>query len=931
MLFYLLLLIKMKEQDNNLVSVCLDNEGFNSKPSNPTPAKIVLRIATCSTQVTIKNLAKEITMPDARSWTPATFKESYNQYGKRGLWKNTEGWNGQQLFPIDIDSDKDGKPKIFFKEAIQRCERLKLIPVFAYSTFSETETNTNGCYNFRLVFMLPEKIDDLQIRNLIQTSLGKIFTERDTSCDDRSKLFYGGKKLIYENYEARIDIHELVHAVGIYLKEKDSTNYAKNYTRYCNDAGLFSIKNTPDIKVEEIQFNDSLIESTNNFPSYREESTNSCNKLYIYYRLSHKILQKYTISIKAENNLTYFKAKKAKKIKSSVTLTPERTNLSIVDFAEIEAKCRLYKEYVTGKHWAYHQELRGLATNLINIRGGEKKFFEGINSRVEYGYKVNDFKYYVNYFKHQNYLPERCESFCPFHEECQHHKNIITTVKTFKNEVTVIKRIDTISLQEVEMKFKEAMDRALSSEDKDIYVIKVSTGFGKTEFILSIENAIIAVPTNELKEEISVRMTKQNIEHLTTPKMPEIQNVQIKEKIESLYQIGAYSSAALLLRNMTGRNKCPEAEKYLKDLDSACKSDKTVVTTHERFLYFKNSILNTLIVDEDPLPTLLKIDDVNINDLQFFLSFIQKEDFDNNAIAKDIYDTISTTPINKFCTMNSYNWVDINKNESKYATWLLEQNINSNVLGFLYCSHFIKVKVNEKEKIYFIKKRELPDKKIIILSATANETIYKNLYGDRVKFIDIGAIEMKGKLIQYPEYSFSRYSLREDESRLILAQGLAKDKDVITFKKYKDKFGKVAGTFGSLLGIDTLSGKDLTIIGTPHILQTAYGLYALALGHDITFSDMKMEYCLIDNEWFRFYFETFSENSLLQELQFHFIESELVQAIGRARLLRNDCTVTLYSNYPIPGAEFRYLTKEEKDEIINLKNVLITDNECLAC
>jgi hypothetical protein len=39
------------------------------------------------------------------------------------------------------------------------------------------------------------------------------------------------------------------------------------------------------------------------------------------------------------------------------------------------------------------------------------------------------------------------------------------------------------------------------------------------------------------------------------------------------------------------------------------------------------------------------------------------------------------------------------------------------------------------------------------------------------------------------------------------------------------------------------------------------------------------------------------------------IESELEQAIGRARLLRNKCTVHLFSNFPLPQAkmmEFEY-------------------------
>lgn len=49
------------------------------------------------------------------------------------------------------------------------------------------------------------------------------------------------------------------------------------------------------------------------------------------------------------------------------------------------------------------------------------------------------------------------------------------------------------------------------------------------------------------------------------------------------------------------------------------------------------------------------------------------------------------------------------------------------------------------------------------------------------------------------------------------------------------------------------------------------------------------------------------DNEDLRDIQLWLIESELQQAIGRARLLRNNCSVFLFSNYPIEQAEFKYL------------------------
>ena len=258
-------------KQSNEVSICLDNVGYNQKPDKRTTAKIVEGIASLSTQISIEEFAQSVVLPGAKSFTPALFNETFNKYNVFGYWKNKEGWKEQQLLVLDIDKN------LSFNEALIHCIRYNILPVFCYSSFSDTGSKDTGYYKFRMLFMLPEKIDNIQIRNLGQYSLAAIFPERDTSCDEESKLFYGGKELIYENYESRIDIHSVIHAAGIYLKEKDASNYAKNYARYCNQVGLCSIKNTPDITVEEIDLNDFLIQSTNNFAPHIEDCTKTSN------------------------------------------------------------------------------------------------------------------------------------------------------------------------------------------------------------------------------------------------------------------------------------------------------------------------------------------------------------------------------------------------------------------------------------------------------------------------------------------------------------------------------------------------------------------------------------------------------------------------------------------------------------------------------
>ena len=53
--------------------------------------------------------------------------------------------------------------------------------------------------------------------------------------------------------------------------------------------------------------------------------------------------------------------------------------------------------------------------------------------------------------------------------------------------------------------------------------------------------------------------------------------------------------------------------------------------------------------------------------------------------------------------------------------------------------------------------------------------------------------------------------------------------------------------------------------------------------------------------------------SRARAIQFYMIESELEQAVGRARLLRCDCTVNLFSDFPLKQAELKE-SKYDTDE-----------------
>ena len=94
-----------------------------------------------------------------------------------------------------------------------------------------------------------------------------------------------------------------------------------------------------------------------------------------------------------------------------------------------------------------------------------------------------------------------------------------------------------------------------------------------------------------------------------------------------------------------------------------------------------------------------------------------------------------------------------------------------------------------------------------------------------------------------------------------------------------------------------LEGQDILVVGTPYHAEFIYKLAALAMELEFD-EDEKMELQTITYNGYRFQFTTFQDEEL-RKVHLWMIESELEQAVGRARLLRNRCEVHLFSNFPL--------------------------------
>lgn len=207
----------------------------------------------------------------------------------------------------------------------------------------------------------------------------------------------------------------------------------------------------------------------------------------------------------------------------------------------------------------------------------------------------------------------------------------------------------------------------------------------------------------------------------------------------------------------------------------------------------------------------------------------------------------------------------------------------------------------KEDAIVYLKLPEFfKDIKYIIVSATVDEGICRQYFGwDRVDFYECKRAEYMGPLRQYPGKSMSRSSIASDSGivRRLMKRFDMDEERVITFMK--ENIGPLH--FGNTDGSNILEGKDILVVGTPYHADFLYKLAAFTMGLDFD-EDEEVEPQVVTHNGYRFRFTTF-HNEDLRHLQFWMIESELEQAVGRARLLRNPCKVHLFSNFPLSQAK----------------------------
>lgn len=848
------------------VKVSIDEVGYIRKPVQDVIAKINQRIANNSGELDVKEIA-ELVGNKGHTFCPAVFSK-----GKR----RKENFLQMQLFGLDFDTG------VSFDTVKWIANEYRIPIAFAYQTFSSTKDNQR----FRVVFVNDVPVTDSRAAEIMIKMLLKIFSDADESCKDVSRMFFGGKGLLEEVREETINIVQLKDAFQEHEFKQGENNYSRNIQKFAKENNIMCVNDV--LQIECIYERDKIEEKTSTHPYiYTSDAVFSSNG------------QNYIIYTGYQKNV-------CEKKQGSMAVRVSKTDM--------EKKCFLYHDFKECSH-IHHNYRFLLLTNMLHIKGGIKEFISIIKEK---DYDEMKWRFYIKYAKDKQYKPQSCEGNCPYAEECSHEKNMLLTVKGKDKIIRLVEKENYTSLNEVYQHVCTCLENAVKLFGNGIVIIPAQTAIGKTEAYCNLirdhseKKFIVAVPTNRLKREIYQRLREKGVEVQKTLSLCDGElSKELSDEIQRYYRLGLAKEIVKLLGKYIQENKNSKSKDIIADV-SFCKAyvhqterlmkSRVIVTTHTKLSLLSDEITKDycIIVDEDILSTFFKnIQSVSMETV--------------NKAKKSVYcpqrlkDKLCLTEIMKdgeFSKLDADVVADV-LSEEELRELDIDDNVNSVAFASVCCK--------KGGDLYYFCPSDLPKGKMIVLSATINAKLYQKYFkGRNIIEYSYKKARYEGTLTQMTAYSMSRQCIQNNKEKLKdYLEPIQKEYYMITFMKYEKELNAVGLHFGNAEGIDDLNGKNVLVVGTPHLDEMVYKLIGYHLGLDVeqdVLAVRKVRY-----NGYEFNLMTYGGEEL-KELQIYFIYKELEQCIGRARLLRNDCKVLVLSNFPCEQAKLiqeDYLKKEQ--------------------
>ena len=229
---------KYKANDFN-VYVCLYDKGYVNKPDSEEIKIINYSIASKDTICSLEDFENKVGN-EGYPFCCGIFCNLDNSKWLRRIKKNFV-W--QQLWALDFDED------INFDDFINRAEKYNIPPNFVYKTLSCDNEKLN---KFRAVWVADFACTHTTIAESIGKLLMTIFPESDKACKDVSRIYFGGKGIIYKNdwgYLARLDLLKLINAVQQYVEDTNYKHRLEDMRLISENTGIYLNNGLLDVKL----------------------------------------------------------------------------------------------------------------------------------------------------------------------------------------------------------------------------------------------------------------------------------------------------------------------------------------------------------------------------------------------------------------------------------------------------------------------------------------------------------------------------------------------------------------------------------------------------------------------------------------------------------------------------------------------------------
>jgi hypothetical protein len=815
---------------------------------------------------------KDVISADHKNYTFAEFAElvgknnhSYNNCNHVPIVKNDIlVQNNSTAVSYQILSlDFDGKSVLPPNQVIDLLKSWVGFPNLIYLTKRNPPElcEMHNAERFRVVFFLDNEIPlnerTLDERTRILHYFKSLFPSLDSSVFDTNRFFFGGKKILYTNFDSALNYH-LVLSLGNTFEIS-----SKSPKRFKEQLG--GLNNILDQKTEK----------------------------YIYNNIDSTVF---------ETNVVKWSA---------------------AQWEVATTKVPLLRNFFEAKVKVFHPELVKLFFALDKIEGGLKRWKKAVEANVEIN-KTEKVNSIFHYFKKRmangevffelpiRSITKQVDEDVPLYlsELFKSKSNSKTALVGDASSHKLVER----DLEDVRGDLFNNIDTFFKEGGK--VLLKAPTGVGKTYSVIDLiaknkkfrKGTIWAFPRHDLLMEQAKCLYERKIEFMAIKQLPNINSILLNKQLSLFYNNGFISLAKQLIESVAEdktsvieKYQCEEdvepLKEYLAHNEKVLASKGLVLTTHQSAIRSDWKNHSRLIIDENPTDTLL-----NIHEVDYLLL---SKHMDENEKLKTHFEKMKkwADTLQQQSSSNNFQCFipEKKQNRNDFSNSISLQNI-----AYLLQAELVLPKYNsdgQLESLVAASKYSINGfGDILIMSATANHKILKNLIPDLVEN-DLGMVKNVGKLFQFCDQNFSKYSLRHLQYEENFNEFFEKMKDLIgntVLISHNIEFIKnifpITYNFHNTSGLNSLQSADCIVFGTE--FPPPFLIIAIAKLCKIPFENSSMESLRLHRYGVSFSLYTYKD-IVLQEIHLSFMEELLLQAIGRARLVTNKRKVVVFSKIPL--------------------------------